>query len=96
MFSLTDILKITQFYHLQVKIWEIHKNMKKVKYIHNLLARHKFSWQKPYCIQVQPEASSHPKPCIAGQQEHHTFPPSTYLPISVNPTLFQNELQVAA
>ena len=45
MFSLTDILNITQvtLLYLQMKIWERQKSMKKVKCIHHFILRDKFS-----------------------------------------------------
>ena len=50
MFSLTDILNITQvtLLYLQMKIWERQKSMKNGKYIHNLTSRDKFSMRKPH------------------------------------------------
>ena len=68
MFSLADILNITQvvLFYSQVKIWEMQKSMNKVKCIHNLIPRDKFSMGKPY--HIQSEASSHPKPCISNSK----------------------------
>jgi len=85
MFSLTDILNITEvvLFYLQVKIWEMQKNMKKVKCIHNLIPRDKFSMGKPY--HIQPEASSYPKTMHLKQQEHHIFPPSIFPSMSTPP-----------
>ena len=83
MFSLTDTLNITQviLFYLQVKIWEMQKSMTKVKCIHNLIPRHKFSWGKLYHIQA--EASPHPKTIHLKQQEHHIFPPSIFPSVSI-------------
>ena len=52
MFSLTDILNITQvtLLYLQMKIWERQKSMKKVKCIHNFIPRDKFSVRKLHHI----------------------------------------------
>ena len=61
------------------------KNMKKVKCIHNLIPRDKFSMGKPYSLKP------HPTQNHASQTAR-----APHLPINVNPTLLQNELQVAA
>ena len=69
--------------------------MKKVKCIHNLITRETVSMGKPHHIQL--ETLPHLKPRISGgKNTTPSLPPSLYFPISVNPTLFQNELQAAA
>ena len=69
--------------------------MKKVKCVHNLITRETVSMGKPHHIQL--ETSPQIKPRISsGKNTTPSLPPSLYFPISVNPTLFQNELQAAA
>lgn len=70
----------------------MHKNMKKVNASIIYCPDISFHGRNLTSYSLRP----HPTQTMHLRQEHHTLPPSTYLPINVNPTLFQNELRVAA
>ena len=86
MFSLTDILNITQvtLLYLQMKIWERQKSMKKVKCIHNFIPRDKFSVRKLHHIQL--DNSSHPEQRISsGKNTTLSLSPSIFPSVSIPP-----------
>ena len=83
MFSLTDILNITQvtLLYLQMKIWERQKSMKKGTYNHNLTPRDKFSMGKPHptlshaCLGARtPDLPSLPLSSYQSQSQSHLVP----------------------